>query len=58
MSKDKGQKNHKKSPADKSAGKIKSGSSYKQEGKISDKPMGIDVFAPKSSGKPGSAHKA
>ncbi|HRG21862.1 MAG: hypothetical protein IPH94_04965 [Saprospiraceae bacterium] len=56
MSKDKGQKNHKKSPADKSSGKTKAGSSYKQEGKLLDKPMGIDVFAPKT-GKPGTVHK-
>ena len=34
MSKDKGQKNQKKSPADQSSGKLKVGSSYKNEGKV------------------------
>jgi hypothetical protein len=33
MSKDKGSKNHKKNPADKSTGKIKVISDYKSEGK-------------------------
>ncbi|MCF8239074.1 MAG: hypothetical protein K9I85_13010 [Saprospiraceae bacterium] len=43
MSKDKGTKNVKKAPADKSASK--SVSSYKSEGKI--KAKGIDTFTPK-----------
>lgn len=47
MSKDKGSKNNKKAPADKS-GKSKEGSDYKNEGKSSPK-SGIDAFAPKPS---------
>ena len=43
MSKDKGQKNQKKSPADKTAGKSKEGSSYKNEGKAEDKNSEIAV---------------
>ena len=47
MSKDKGQKNQKKSPADKTSGKIKVGSSYKNEGK-SEKDNGVsEAFHPK-----------
>lgn len=53
MSKDKGQKNHKKSPADKSAGKSKEGSSYKNEGKISTSSSVIEAFHPKPTGKTG-----
>jgi hypothetical protein len=44
MSKDKGSKNHKKAPADKSSGKQKSESSYKSEGKTKDST--IQVFNP------------
>lgn len=51
MSKDKGQKNQKKSPADKTAGKSKEGSSYKNEGKTEDKNSVADAFHPKSTGK-------
>jgi hypothetical protein len=50
MSKDKGSKNNKKAPADKS-GKSKEGSDYKNEGKSSPK-SGIDAFAPKPAAKP------
>jgi hypothetical protein len=47
MSKDKGQKNQKKSPADKTSGKLKAGSSYKNEGK-SERDNGIsEAFSPK-----------
>lgn len=53
MSKDKGQKNHKKSPADKSAGKTKEGSSYKNEGKISTSSSVIEAFHPKPTGNTG-----
>lgn len=52
MSKDKGAKNNKKAPADKS-GKLKEGSDYKNEGKTSK--TGIDVLTTKPSAKP--AHK-
>jgi hypothetical protein len=53
MSKDKGQKNQKKSPADKSSGKTKEGSSYKNEGKISTTSSVIEAFHPKLAGKTG-----
>ncbi|MBK8703080.1 MAG: hypothetical protein IPN33_05350 [Saprospiraceae bacterium] len=46
MSKDKGHKNHKKAPADKSTGKTKVASAYKSEGKTSLQPS-LDVFVPK-----------
>ena len=53
MSKDKGQKNQKKSPADQSSGKLKVGSSYKNEGKI-DKDNGVsEAFHPKPTAKSG-----
>ncbi len=53
MSKDKGSKNHKKSPADKSAGKGKE-SAYKAESKSgSGKQATLDPFIPKSDEKPG-----
>jgi hypothetical protein len=45
MSKDKGSKNHKKAPADKSDGKGKAVSSYKSEGKSKD--PALAVFVPK-----------
>lgn len=51
MSKDKGQKNQKKSPADKTSGKSKVGSSYKNEGKSSDSNSVVDTFHPKPNGK-------
>ncbi|MBK6619549.1 MAG: hypothetical protein IPH04_08330 [Saprospirales bacterium] len=55
MSKDKGTKNHKKAPADKSAGKTKPLSPYKSEGKSgqSNQPT-LEPFVPKSDGKGGS----
>jgi len=48
-SKDKGSKNQKKAPADKSSGKTKSVSAYKSEGKggYGIKPA-LDVFVPKA----------
>lgn len=53
MSKDKGQKNQKKAPADRTAGKSKEGSSYKNEGKSSNTNSVVDTFHPKPAGKPG-----
>jgi len=50
MSKDKGSKNNKKAPADKS-GKSKEASDYKNEGKSSGK-TGVDVLSPKLIAKP------
>lgn len=44
MSKDKGSKNHKKAPADRSNGKVKIESSYKSEGKLKD--PAIAAFVP------------
>ncbi len=57
MSKDKGTKNHKKSPADKSAGKDKSVSAYKSEGKSQTKNSTIDAFVPKTEPKAGGKSK-
>ncbi len=49
MSKDKGTKNHKKAPADKSAGKGKILSAYKSESKTGQpKQSAIEAFIPKS----------
>lgn len=56
MSKDKGSKNHKKAPADKSAGKSKSESDYKSEGKS--KEPALDTFTPKNSSKSGGNNKS
>ena len=50
MSKDKGSKNNKKAPEDKS-GKSKESSDYKNEGKSSGK-TGLDVPSPKLTAKP------
>jgi len=48
MSKDKGSKNHKKAPADKSSGKTKTLSTYKNESKGGPaKPSTLEAFAPK-----------
>lgn len=59
MSKDKGTKNHKKAPADKSAGKAKVISSYKSEGKSGiEKSPAIEAFIPKGDSKPGSGKKS
>jgi hypothetical protein len=52
MSKDKGSKNNKKAPADKS-GKSKEGSDYKNEGKTSSKNGVADTFHPKATDKTG-----
>jgi hypothetical protein len=56
MSKDKGSKNVKKAPADKSLGKKKGESSYKQEGK-SAQPT-LDPFMPKTDLKTGKPSKS
>ena len=56
MSKDKGSKNHKKAPADKSAGKGKPQSDYKSEGKSKD-PV-LEAFIPKAGPKSGGNHKS
>lgn len=56
MSKDKGTKNHKKAPADKSAGKGKVLSSYKSETK-SAQPT-LEPFIPKTEFKSGGGHKS
>lgn len=59
MSKDKGSKNIKKAPADKSSGKGKALSAYKSEGKggINKQPA-LDAFTSKSDQKPGPTHKS
>ncbi|HRI62109.1 MAG TPA: hypothetical protein PK228_20355 [Saprospiraceae bacterium] len=59
MSKDKGTKNHKKAPADKSAGKGKVISAYKSEGKsgLSNQST-LEAFIPKPDMKPRGSHKA
>ncbi|NOT35920.1 MAG: hypothetical protein HOP11_00920 [Saprospiraceae bacterium] len=51
MSKDKGTKNLKKAPADKSSGKLKVISDYKSEGKGLTKSGGLDAFLPKNAQK-------
>ncbi|MEZ4960644.1 MAG: hypothetical protein R2830_12560 [Saprospiraceae bacterium] len=56
MSKDKGSKNHKKPPADKS-GKVKAVSAYKSEGKNVIDPT-IEVFSTKKDSKKGGNSKA
>jgi len=53
MSKDKGQKNQKKAPVDKSSGKSKAGSSYKNEGKGETISGVNDAFHPKTPAKSG-----
>jgi hypothetical protein len=57
MSKDKGSKNHKKKPADKSEGKAKAGSDYKSEG-TKEKDPKLDVFIPKPNPKTGHSPKS
>ncbi len=56
MSKDKGAKNHKKAPADRSAGKGKAQSDYKSEGKS--KEPALEALIPKSGSKPGGNNKS
>ncbi len=56
MSKDKGTKNHKKAPADKSSGKDKAKSAYKSETKSSESTL--QPFIPKSDSKSGGARKS
>jgi hypothetical protein len=56
MSKDKGQKNNKKAPADKSSGKSKAVSSYKSEGKVTTGNI-IEAFNPKAPLKSGANPK-
>ncbi len=53
MSKDKGTKNTKKTPSDKSSGKEKVISDYKSEGKVLAKPTGLEAFLPKNIQKSG-----
>ena len=59
MSKDKGSKNIKKAPADKSSGKGKAVSAYKSEGKggINKQPA-LEAYAPKTDNKSGGNHKS
>ena len=57
MSKDKGGKNHKKAPADKSSGKGKAISAYKAEGKRGYGEPALNVFVPKPDSKPGKGKK-
>lgn len=59
MSKDKGSKNHKKAPADKSSGKGKVLSAYKSESKTGqDKQSTLEAFIPKHNPKAGGGHKS
>jgi hypothetical protein len=59
MSKDKGSKNHKKAPADKSSGKGKALSAYKSEGKIGlSKQPALEAFIPKPDFKGSGSHKS
>ena len=57
MSKDKGSKNHKKAPADKSSGKTKAVSDYKKKEKKGKDPA-LDVFVPKPNPKTGGSPKS
>lgn len=57
MSKDKGSKNHKKKPADKSSGKAKAVSDYKSEG-IKGKDPKLGIFTPKPNPKAGDSLKS
>jgi hypothetical protein len=58
MSKDKGTKNHKKAPADKSLGKTKASSDYKSESKGGlNKQPGLDAFISKTDTKSSGNHK-
>jgi len=59
MSKDKGTKNHKKPPTDKSSGKRKTMSQYKSEsasGQV--KQSTLEAFIPKIDTKTGGSHKS
>jgi len=59
MSKDKGSKNHKKAPADKTTGKGKAASAYKSEGKSGpDKQTTVEPFIPKTDSKSGGSRKS
>lgn len=59
MSKDKGSKNHKKAPADKSSGKGKVLSRYKAEGKSGqDKQSTIEAFVRNPDTKTGGSQKS
>lgn len=59
MSKDKGSKNHKKAPADKSSGKGKVLSAYKSESKTGqNKQSTLEAFIPKPDVKSGGSHKS
>ncbi|MBK7477559.1 MAG: hypothetical protein IPI11_16730 [Haliscomenobacter sp.] len=52
MSKDKGSKDKKKSPASKTSGKNKAVSAYKSEGKGGAEKPGLNVFSPKTESNP------
>lgn len=59
MSKDKGVKNVKKAPADKTKGKAKVVSAYKSEGKSSyGADSKLDAFTPKTDSKTGNSKKS
>lgn len=59
MSKDKGSKNHKKAPADKSSGKAKVVSAYKAESKSSQSSgHSLEAFIPKTNPKTGGSNKS
>ena len=58
MSKDKGSKDKKKAPANKTGGKEKVKSAYKMEGKGGADKVGLNVFGQKSDGKPAANPKA
>ncbi|MBK9337407.1 MAG: hypothetical protein IPM98_12900 [Lewinellaceae bacterium] len=59
MSKDKGTKNHKKAPADKSSGKGKNLSAYKSESKGGQlKQNTLEAFIPKTDTKSGGSNKS
>lgn len=59
MSKDKGTKNHKKAPADRSSGKGKVLSAYKAESKSGQvKSPTLEAFIPKPDTKTGGSHKS
>ncbi|MBK8558351.1 MAG: hypothetical protein IPL65_22645 [Lewinellaceae bacterium] len=57
MSKDKGTKNLKKAPADRSTGKGKAVSAYKAEGKSGKANPTLEAFVPKADVKSGGNHK-
>lgn len=58
MSKDKGSRDKKKAPADKSGGKTKTSSTYQDENKKGGKNPPIEVFVPKPDPKSGGKDKS